>query len=220
MCASIGDSAAAPTVQSWLLPFACPALRAICLRFAGLSFAARALPPARAISTRRAFVSDFARAFPPLLRISVKEFSASIRVFHCFFTEVMVLLVCFLCKKVLTESKKRPYYRIVNKVFGIGHQQIYQGSKPVRDPEYRRFIRSLPCAACGKSRFIDCAHTGPHGLGQKASDLDCIGLCARSCHHEFDADPRGFAVKYKIDIPAVIRKLNAFWFEKLNGGAA
>jgi hypothetical protein len=108
----------------------------------------------------------------------------------------------------------------VNKILGINTPRLYQPSQPVRDPAYRRFIRSLPCAACGKSRFIDCAHTGPHGLGQKASDLDCIGLCARSCHHEFDADPYGFAANHKMDIPALIREQNAFWFEKLNGGAA
>ncbi len=67
-------------------------------------------------------------------------------------------------------------------VFGIGSARLYLPSKPVRDPAYRRFIRSLPCAACGKSRFIECAHTGPHGLSQKASDLDCIPLCANPCH--------------------------------------
>ena len=108
----------------------------------------------------------------------------------------------------------------MERVFGIGLQMIYHGARPVRDPEYRRFIRSLPCAACGKSRFIDCCHTGPHGLSQKASDLDCLPFCARPCHGLFDADLRGFAERKKIDVDGLIRTLNAFWFEKLNGGAA
>jgi hypothetical protein len=116
-------------------------------------------------------------------------------------------------------SKKTPYYRIVNKVFGIGQQRIYQPSKPVRDEAYRRFIKKLPCCICGKSWGIDPAHTGPHGLNQKASDMDCLPMCRR-CHDKFDADPRGEAQRSKIDVAALVQKLNSFWFEKLNGGAA
>jgi hypothetical protein len=55
--------------------------------------------------------------------------------------------------------------------------QMYQGSKPVRDREYLRFIKRLPCVSCLKTWWIDPAHTGPHALGQKSSDLDTIPLC-------------------------------------------
>ena len=102
-------------------------------------------------------------------------------------------------------------------IFGIRSERLYQPSKPVRDPLYKRSIKSLPCCACGKSWNVDPAHTGPHGLGQKASDLDCIPLC-RKCHKLFDADPYGFAERMRLNIAALIAKLNAFWFEKLNGG--
>ena len=105
-------------------------------------------------------------------------------------------------------------------IHAVNSARLYYPSKPVRDPAYRRFIRQLPCAACGKSRYVDAAHTGPHGFGQKASDLNCIPLCARSCHREYDQNPRLFAARMKIDVPGVVSKLNTFWFEKLNGGAA
>ena len=32
---------------------------------------------------------------------------------------------------------------------------LYQGTKPVRDPEYRRFIKRLPCVVCLKTWWID-----------------------------------------------------------------
>ena len=63
-------------------------------------------------------------------------------------------------------------------------------------------------------------YTGAHGFGHKASVLNCIPLCARSCHREYDQNPRLFAARMKIDVPGVVSKLNTFWFEKLNGGAA
>jgi len=60
---------------------------------------------------------------------------------------------------------------------------LYQGSKPIRDAEYRRFIKRLPCVGCDKTWWIDPAHTGPHGTGQKSCDLTCIPLC-RPCHDQ------------------------------------
>jgi hypothetical protein len=107
----------------------------------------------------------------------------------------------------------------VQQVFGIRSERLYQPSKPVRDPLYKRFIKRLPCCACGKSWNVDPAHTGPHGTSQKSSDLSCIPLC-RKCHDAFDAAPRDFAELKRLDVPALIAKLNQFWFEKLNRGAA
>jgi hypothetical protein len=107
----------------------------------------------------------------------------------------------------------------MEQVFGIRPIRLYQPSKPIRDPAYRAFVRKLPCVACGRTRRIEACHTGPHGFGQKASDLNCIPLCDR-CHPRFDADPRGEAERCKIDVAALVKQLNGFWFEKLNGGAA
>lgn len=56
-----------------------------------------------------------------------------------------------------------------------------QSRKPIRHPAYLRFVRGLPCAVSGRTWGIEAAHTGPHGLGQKANDLDTIPL-AREFH--------------------------------------
>jgi len=37
--------------------------------------------------------------------------------------------------------------------------------KPVRNPGYLRWIRSLPCVVCRTTYAVEGAHTGPHGLG-------------------------------------------------------
>lgn len=91
---------------------------------------------------------------------------------------------------------------------------IYRAVKPVRDPEYRRFIKRLPCAACLKTWGVDPCHTGPHGLRQKSCDLSCIPLCRR-CHGAFDADPRGFAAQHKMDVAGLVAKFNSFYRDKL-----
>jgi hypothetical protein len=51
----------------------------------------------------------------------------------------------------------------------------------VRDCKYLAFIRKLCCCVCGSWRFVEAAHFGSRGLGQKASDLDALPLCLR-CH--------------------------------------
>ena len=103
--------------------------------------------------------------------------------------------------------------------FRIQPGALYQGSKPIRDPDYRRFVKRLPCMACWKTWNVDPCHTGPHGIGQKSCDLTCIPLCRRH-HDEFDANPLKFAARYKLDIPALVRKLNEFYVTKLGGKAA
>jgi hypothetical protein len=91
---------------------------------------------------------------------------------------------------------------------------MYRAVKPVRNPEYTRFIKRLPCCNCLRTWNVDPAHTGAHGMGQKACDLKTIPLC-RSCHIEFDSDPRGFAERNKLDIPALIERFNKFYLEKV-----
>jgi len=97
--------------------------------------------------------------------------------------------------------------------------QMYQGTKPARDPEYRRFIKRLPCVACLRTWWVDPCHTGPHGVGQKACDYTCIPLC-RQHHDEFDAAPVKFAERYKLDIPALIEMFKSFYQTTLGGKAA
>lgn len=85
--------------------------------------------------------------------------------------------------------------------------------KPVRNPEYLKWIRTLPCAVCRVTRGVEAAHTGPHGLGQKSSDLSAIPLCAR--HHRTGPDsyhtlgPRKFAEAHRLNVPAIVARLSA-----------
>ena len=53
---------------------------------------------------------------------------------------------------------------------------------PARDEEYKAWIRTLACCACGVEGLSEAAHTGTDGgMSMKASDYSCIPLCA-DCH--------------------------------------
>ena len=60
---------------------------------------------------------------------------------------------------------------------------------------------------------VEAAHTGPHGLSQKSSDLCAIPLCVR--HHRTGNDsyhklgPRKFAEVHQLNIPAIVGRLSA-----------
>jgi hypothetical protein len=85
--------------------------------------------------------------------------------------------------------------------------------KPQRNPRYLAWVRMQPCCVCGSRKAIEASHTGPHGLGQKSPDFSAIPLCAK--HHRTGADsyhrlgPRKFAQTHDLDIPAIVRRLNA-----------
>lgn len=84
--------------------------------------------------------------------------------------------------------------------------------KPQRSPRYLAWIRTQPCCVCGSKKFIEASHTGPHGIGQKSPDSSAIPLCAK--HHRTGNEsyhrmgPRKFSEKHKLDIPAIVRRLN------------
>ena len=76
--------------------------------------------------------------------------------------------------------------------------------------DYRRWISSLGCCVSGcvhATRRVDPCHTGAHAYGRKSSDLSCIPLCRRH-HDEFDANPRAFAEKYRINVPELVQAFN------------
>ena len=85
--------------------------------------------------------------------------------------------------------------------------------RPQRNPRYLAWIRTMPCCVCGSTRGIEASHTGPRGLSQKSSDFSAIPLCSQ--HHRTGNDsyhrlgPRQFSERHKLDIPALVRKLNA-----------
>jgi hypothetical protein len=95
--------------------------------------------------------------------------------------------------------------------------------KPVRSPGYLEWIRTLPCSVCRRTRSIEAAHTGPHGLSQKSSDLSAIPLCAR--HHRSGEDsyhklgPRKFAEVHQLKIPAMVARLSAKSWIRVKSGA-
>src|SRR5712691_3617244 len=84
--------------------------------------------------------------------------------------------------------------------------------KPQRSSPYLAWIRTQPCVVCRATRWIEAAHTGPHGLGQKSPDSSAIPLCTK--HHRTGKDsyhklgPRKFAQIHNLDIPTIVRKLN------------
>lgn len=85
----------------------------------------------------------------------------------------------------------------------------YQRGRPVRSPKYLAFIRRQASVVSGLGGCDPC-HTGPHGAGQKSSDLSAIPLTRRE-HDQFDADPQGFAELHGLDIQSLILKLNALF---------
>lgn len=97
--------------------------------------------------------------------------------------------------------------RIASKV-ALG--PIYRGTKPVRNRQYLRFVKQFACVSCCGTRLVDPAHTGPHAIGQKGSDMDVLPLC-RKCHVEYDADPKGFTVRNGLNVVELIRGFNQLW---------
>lgn len=85
--------------------------------------------------------------------------------------------------------------------------------KPQRSRPYLAWIRTQPCLVCGSTRWIEAAHTGPHGLGQKSPDSSAVPLCIR--HHRTGNDsyhrlgPRRFSEVHDLDISTIVRRLNA-----------
>ena len=85
--------------------------------------------------------------------------------------------------------------------------------KPMRHPGYLQWIRTLPCSVCQTTRAVEAAHTGPHGLSQKSSDLSAIPLCVT--HHRTGDDsyhklgPRKFAEVHQLNIRAIVWRLSA-----------
>ena len=87
---------------------------------------------------------------------------------------------------------------------------------PDRDPRYRAWIRSLPCAVCGSKWRVEAAHTGTDGgMAQKASDYSCVPLC-RYCHtgatgayHRIGK--REFERSYGINLVKLVEVLNLRW---------
>jgi hypothetical protein len=103
----------------------------------------------------------------------------------------------------------------------------------VTDPKYLAWIRTLPCVVCNVladnsdfswriwSRLVynrlqrsptEAAHSGPHGLGQKADDRQALPLCMM-CHREgpnsYHRLSRRFFAFHGLDRDMIVQELNS-----------
>lgn len=53
--------------------------------------------------------------------------------------------------------------------------------KPARDRKYLDWIRNLACLLCRTRVGVEAAHSGPHGISQKAPDSSALPMCFE-CH--------------------------------------
>lgn len=88
--------------------------------------------------------------------------------------------------------------------------------KPARDKKYLAWIRTLECIVCNRLE-VEAHHTGPHGMGQKASDYTCIPLCAD--HHTMGADAYHRIGRKRWEemtgraVAEIVERLNGRWRE-------
>ena len=80
--------------------------------------------------------------------------------------------------------------------------------KPVRDPAFLAFVRSLPCSICYRTRGVEAAHIGRRGMAQKSSDREAIPLCSLHHKEQHRIGMKRFAESYALDIPALVEQLN------------
>lgn len=90
--------------------------------------------------------------------------------------------------------------------------KMYQRVLPVRSERYKSFVRSFPCIACGSTRRrSEAMHIGPHGIGQKSSDLDTTPGCYL-CHKELHRLGRvRFEMLHGIDFNQAISDLQLMY---------
>jgi len=77
----------------------------------------------------------------------------------------------------------------------------------VVDQDYRRFVRSLPCARCSTRRRVEFAHQGPRGLSQKTTDYNGVPLCIY-CHRLQHSSSKEFWNTLGINLDDLIAQLN------------
>jgi hypothetical protein len=53
--------------------------------------------------------------------------------------------------------------------------------QPGDDVLYLIWLRSQTCIVCASGRYVEAAHVGPRGLGQKCPDRQAVPLCRE--HH-------------------------------------
>jgi hypothetical protein len=82
---------------------------------------------------------------------------------------------------------------------------------PAQVPGYRAWIRQQASVVSGSTRYIEAAHTGPHGMSQKSSGYTCIPLTHEEHMELHHVGPAKFQAKYNIDFAIVIEALFTEW---------
>jgi hypothetical protein len=95
----------------------------------------------------------------------------------------------------------------------------WNARKPARSPKYRAWIRSLPSAVSGAMGCQHC-HTGPHGIGIKASDYTGIPLTPTEHVQLHALGQAQFEALHGFSIEALVSFLNQEWFRHNPGRAA
>jgi hypothetical protein len=90
-------------------------------------------------------------------------------------------------------------------------------SRPVKDPKYLAWIRTLPCVVPGCRGRAEAAHCGARGLSQKASDTNAIPMCAHHHREYHQFGRRKFETRYCIHIERLIQRLNQKPFIRVLG---
>ena len=87
---------------------------------------------------------------------------------------------------------------------------------PPRDEDYKAWIRTLPCVACGIEGRSEASHTGSGGgMRMKASDYACVPLCSgcqtqvpRAYHR---MRKRAFELRLGVSFAGIVAQLNREW---------
>jgi len=90
---------------------------------------------------------------------------------------------------------------------------------PARDEEYKGWVRTLACCACGVEGRSEAAHTGTDGgMSMKASDYSCVPLCA-DCHTQAPyayhrVGKRAFEQSRDLSFEILVAHLQREWRER------
>jgi hypothetical protein len=140
----------------------------------------------------------------------------------------------------LTEKQQRRRTNERANKRGRRKLRVVKAVWPSRDLDYKRWIATLPCMICRidfiRSAELFCrvarqfgipvispqltsteaAHSGPHGIGQKASDRTCLPLC-RGHHREYQDSYHVLGVKFfehhELDRDKIVTTLNKLYAE-------
>ena len=90
---------------------------------------------------------------------------------------------------------------------------------PPRNEDYKAWIRTLPCCACGVVSRSEAAHTGSDGgMSMEASDYSCVPLCsdcltqAPGAYHR--VGKRAFEQCHGLSFARIVTGLNRGWRER------